>query len=63
VFSAVAHLGAGRLIAQASYGSLPPHFRGEARANASTAPYLISFIEEFVAAGDAASGVADQPRR
>ena len=50
VFSAVAHLGAGRLIAQASYGSLPPHFRGEARANASTAPYLRSWIEEFVAA-------------
>jgi hypothetical protein len=53
VFSAVAHLGAGRLIAQASYGSLPPHFRGEARANASTAPYLGSFIEEFVAANAA----------
>jgi pimeloyl-ACP methyl ester carboxylesterase len=50
VFSAVAHLGAGRLIAQASYGSLPPHFRGEARANASTARYLGSFIEEFVEA-------------
>jgi hypothetical protein len=50
VFSAVAHLGAGRLIVQSSYGSLPPHFRGEARANASTAPYLASWIEEFVAA-------------
>jgi pimeloyl-ACP methyl ester carboxylesterase len=50
VFSAVAHLGAGRLIAQASYSSLPPHFRGEARANASTARYLGSFIEEFVEA-------------
>jgi pimeloyl-ACP methyl ester carboxylesterase len=50
VFSAVAHLGAGRLIAQGSYGSLPPHVRGEARANASTAPYLRSSIEEFVAA-------------
>ena len=50
VFSAVAHLGAGRLIAQASYDTLPPHFRGEARANASTAPYLASWIEEFVAA-------------
>src|SRR5215217_4570091 len=53
VFSTVAHLGAGRLIAQASYGSLPPHFRGEARANASTARYLRSFIEEFVAANAA----------
>ena len=50
VFSAVAHLGAGRLIAQASYGSLPPHFRGEARANASTGPYLRSWIEESGAA-------------
>ena len=50
VFSAVAHLGAGRLIAQASYDTLPPHFRGEARANASTARYLTSWIEEFVAA-------------
>jgi pimeloyl-ACP methyl ester carboxylesterase len=50
VFSAGAHLGAGRLIAQASYSSLPPHFRGEARANASTARYLRSSIEEFVAA-------------
>jgi pimeloyl-ACP methyl ester carboxylesterase len=50
VFSAVAHLGAVRLIAQGSYDSLPPDFRGEARANASTAPYLASWIEEFVAA-------------
>src|SRR5215207_2893588 len=50
VFSAVAHLGAGRLIAQGSYDTLPPHVRGEARANASTAPYLASSIEEFVAA-------------
>jgi pimeloyl-ACP methyl ester carboxylesterase len=50
VLPAVAHLGAGRLIAQASYGSLPPYSRGEARANASTAPYLASWIEEFVAA-------------
>jgi pimeloyl-ACP methyl ester carboxylesterase len=46
VFSAVAHLGAGRLIAQTAYGSLPPHVRGEARANASTAPFLASWIEE-----------------
>jgi pimeloyl-ACP methyl ester carboxylesterase len=49
VFSAVWHLGAGRLIVQRSYGSLPPHFRGEARAQASTAPYLPSYIEEVVA--------------
>ena len=50
VFSLVAHLGGGRLIAQGSYGSLPAHVRGEARANASTAPSLRSSIEEFVAA-------------
>ena len=50
VFSAVAHLGAGRLIAQTAYSSLPPHFRGEARANASTAPFLASWIEESGAA-------------
>ena len=50
VLPAVAHLGAGRLIAQASYGSLPPHFRDEARAKASIASYLRSWIEEFVAA-------------
>jgi pimeloyl-ACP methyl ester carboxylesterase len=58
VFSTVAHLGAGRLIAQASYSSLPPHFRGEARANASTAGYLRSFIEEFVAANTSAQQAA-----
>jgi pimeloyl-ACP methyl ester carboxylesterase len=45
---AVAHLGAGRLITQATYGSLPPRHRDEARANASTARYLGSYIEEFV---------------
>jgi pimeloyl-ACP methyl ester carboxylesterase len=50
VFSAVAHFAAGRLIAQAAYGSLPPHVRGEARANASTAPFLRSWIEESFAA-------------
>ena len=50
VFSLVAHLGGGRLIAQGSYGGLPPHARGEARANASTGPSLRSSIEEFVAA-------------
>ena len=58
VFSAVAHLGAGRLITQSSYGSLPPHFRGEARANASTARYLRSWIEEFVAANTSAQQAA-----
>ena len=48
LLSAVAHLGAGRLIAQSSYGSLPPRSRDEARANASTARHLASFIEEFL---------------
>jgi pimeloyl-ACP methyl ester carboxylesterase len=47
---AVAHLGVGRLIAQTSYGSLPPRSRDEARANASTARHLASFIEEYVVA-------------
>ena len=45
---AVAHLGAGRLVAQGSYGSLPPRSRDEARANSSTARNLGSYIEEFV---------------
>jgi pimeloyl-ACP methyl ester carboxylesterase len=45
---AVAHLGAGRLVAQVSYGSLPPGSRDEARANSSTARHLGSYIEEFV---------------
>jgi pimeloyl-ACP methyl ester carboxylesterase len=46
---AVAHLGAGRLIAQTSYGSLPPRYRDEARANASTARYFRSYLEELEA--------------
>jgi pimeloyl-ACP methyl ester carboxylesterase len=50
LLSASAHFGTGRLVAEGSYSSLPPHFRGEARANASTARYLRSSIEEFVAA-------------
>ena len=45
---AVAHLGAGRLIALSSYDSLPTRSRDEARANASTARSLDSFIEEFL---------------
>ena len=50
---AIAHLGAGRLIAQASYGTLPPRSQDEARANASTARHLASFIDEFVEANAA----------
>jgi pimeloyl-ACP methyl ester carboxylesterase len=46
---AVAHLGVGRLIAHASYGSLPPRVRDEARAKASLARNLGSYIVEFVA--------------
>ena len=63
--SAVAHLGVGRLIAQFSYGTLPPRARDEARANASTARNLASFIEEYVEGehGDAAGVGPDQPQR
>jgi len=50
---AIAHLGAGRLIAQASYGDLPPGAQDEARANASLARNLGSFIDEFVEANTA----------
>ncbi|HEY5846014.1 MAG TPA: alpha/beta fold hydrolase [Microlunatus sp.] len=50
---AVAHLGAGRLLAQFSYDTLPPRSRDEARANASTARNLGSYIEEFVEANTA----------
>jgi pimeloyl-ACP methyl ester carboxylesterase len=53
LFSAIAYFGAGRLIAQGSYGSLPPDVQGEARANASTAHNLASFIEEFAEANTA----------
>ena len=53
LFSTIAHLGAGRLIAQGSYGSLPPGVQGEARANASTAHNLAAFINEFVEANTA----------
>jgi pimeloyl-ACP methyl ester carboxylesterase len=50
--AASAHLGVGRLIAMGSYGSLPPRFRDEARANSSTAAHLGSFIEEFFGGAD-----------
>ena len=53
LFSTIAHFGAGRLIAQSSYGSLPPRSRDEARANASTAHNLASYIEEFAEANTA----------
>ena len=47
VAPAVAHLGVARLIAQAD-GGLPPRSEAEARANASTARHLDSYIEEFL---------------
>ena len=50
---AIAHLGAGRLIAQAPYGDLPPRAQDEARANASLARNLGSYIDEFVEANTA----------
>ena len=53
LFSSVAHFGVGHLIAQASYGSLPPRSQGEARANASTARHLASFLQEFLQANTA----------
>src|SRR6478672_5034668 len=53
LLSTIAHFGVGRLIAQGSYGSLPPPAQGEARAKASTAHNLASFIEEFAEANTA----------
>jgi pimeloyl-ACP methyl ester carboxylesterase len=50
---AVAHLGVGRLIAQSSYGTLPAPVRDQARAKASLARNLGSYIEEFVQANTA----------
>jgi pimeloyl-ACP methyl ester carboxylesterase len=50
---AVAHLGAGRLIAQASYASLPSRVRDEARANGSLPRNLGSYLQEFVEANTA----------
>ncbi len=46
---AVAHLGAGRLLARSSYGSLPAPIRDAARANSSTASSLASSLKEFLA--------------
>jgi pimeloyl-ACP methyl ester carboxylesterase len=48
---AVAHLGVGRLIAQFSYGDLPPSVQASARANGSTARDLSSFLEESLQGG------------
>jgi pimeloyl-ACP methyl ester carboxylesterase len=50
---AVAHLGVGRLIAQSSYGTLPDPVRDQARAQASLARNLDSFIQEFLQANRA----------
>ena len=43
LFSAVAHFGVARLIAQSSYGSLPPHSRDEARAKSSVVSHSRTF--------------------
>jgi pimeloyl-ACP methyl ester carboxylesterase len=51
--SAVAHLGVGRLIAQASSGTLPPRAQDEANANASTSRHLASFLKEYLAEANA----------
>lgn len=53
VVSSAAHLGANRLIALFSYGTLPPQSQGAARANASTAADLASSLEEFARANTA----------
>ena len=49
VLPALAHLGAGRLLALGSYSTLPPRARAEARAGASTARHLASQVREFLA--------------
>jgi hypothetical protein len=60
-------MGAGRLIAQFSYSSHPSHFRGEARAKASTARYLgqlhrgVRRGEQVGAAGGVADHLDDKP--
>jgi pimeloyl-ACP methyl ester carboxylesterase len=53
LFSTIAHFGVGRLIAQGSYGSLPPAVQAEARAKASSAHNLASFLDEFAVANTA----------
>lgn len=45
---AAAHLGLARLVTHATYGSLPPPSRGEARAAAATARDVKSFIDELI---------------
>ena len=48
VVPAVAHLGAGRLLAWASSDTLPPPAGDEARANSSTARHLHSYLQEVL---------------
>jgi len=45
---AVAHFGVARLVAQSSYGTLPPRSRDEARARTATASDVASFLNEFL---------------
>jgi pimeloyl-ACP methyl ester carboxylesterase len=50
LLSSTARLGAGRLLGQSDYGSLPPQSRDEARASSATASHLQSTIEEYLLA-------------
>ena len=61
LFSTIAHFGAGRLIAQGSYSSLPPGVQGEARANGSTAHNLAAWVNEFVEANTAMQQARPSP--
>ena len=65
VLPAVAHLGAGRLLAQASYGSLPPPFARRGARQRLDRP-IPRQLDRGVRRGehvDAAGGGPDQPRR
>ena len=50
LLSSTARLGAGRLLGQSDYGSLPSQSRDEARASSATASHLQSTIEEYLLA-------------
>jgi len=50
LLSSTARLGAGRLLGQADYGSLPPLSRDEARASVATVSHLQSTIDEYLLA-------------
>ena len=50
---AAAHVGLARLVSHASYGSLPPRYRDEARASAATARDVKSSFDELRASAKA----------